>query len=154
MFEVDRQEFLRRGAGNWLGEVSLNWNLFHGLSDKARIEETKELLLRARAERERMDSAVRLEVQRAWQDLRVARNQIEVAGAAVAEAQESLRITQNRYASGLSTVTDLLRTEAALLESRTRYYSALRDQRLAAARLDGATGTLSLDSAAIQEATP
>jgi len=153
-FEVDRQDFADRGASNWLGAISLSWNLFNGFSDKARIEEAKESLLRAHAEQERMNSAVRLQVWRAWEDLRTAEEQIRVAGAAVAEAQESLRITQNRYQSGLSTVTDLLRTEAALLESRTRYLSALHDQRIAAALLDAASGTLSLDSRAVQEGTP
>jgi outer membrane protein TolC len=154
IFEVDRQDFAGRGASNWLGAISLSWNLFNGFSDKARIEEAKESLLRAQAEQQRMHSAVRLEVRRAWVDLRTAEEQIKVAGAAVAEAQESLRITQNRYESGLNTVTDLLRAEAAVLESRTRYLSALHDQRIAAALLDVATGSLSLDSPAIQEGTP
>lgn len=154
VFEVDRQQFINRGASNWLGEISLTWNVFHGFSDRARIEEAKEWLLQAQANRERTVSAVRLEVRRAWEDLRTSGEQVEVAQAAVTQAKESLRITQNRYQSGLSTVTDLLRTEAALLEIRTRYLSALHDQRIAAAFLDAATGTLSLDSAAVQEATP
>jgi outer membrane protein TolC len=78
--------------------------------------------------------------------LRAARERIEVAKASVAEAEESLRITQNRYESGMSNVTDLLRTETAVLESRTRYLTAVRDQRVAAAMLDMAAGTLSADS--------
>jgi outer membrane protein len=110
-------------------------------------------VLEAQANRERTVSTIRLEVRRAWEDLRTSDEQIEVAEAAVAEAKESLRITQNRYQSGLSTVTDLLRTDAALFESRTRYLSALHDQRIAAALLDAVTGTLSLDSPAVQEGT-
>ena len=49
--------------------------------------------------------------------------------AAVAQAEESLRITKNRYDSGLTTVTDLLRNETALLEARTRRLAAIHDQR-------------------------
>jgi outer membrane protein TolC len=64
----------------------------------------------------------------------------------VAEAEESLRITQNRYESGLSNVTDLLRNETALLESRTRYLAAVHDQRIAATMLELAAGRLSADS--------
>ena len=52
--------------------------------------------------------AVRLEVRRAYYDLDAARQQVEVARAAIAQAQESLRINQDRYESGLSTITDLL----------------------------------------------
>jgi len=69
-----------------------------------------------------------------------------VAKAAVAEAEESLRITQNRYESGMSNVTDLLRNESALLESRTRYLAAVHDQRIAATMLELAAGRLSADS--------
>ena len=64
----------------------------------------------------------------------------------MAEAEESLRITQNRYESGMSNVTDLLRNETALLESRTRYLAAVHDQRIAATMLDLAAGRLSADS--------
>ena len=42
--------------------------------------------------------------------------------------------------------TDLLRTETALLETRTRYLAAVHDQRIAAAMLEFAAGTLSPDS--------
>jgi outer membrane protein TolC len=71
---------------------------------------------------------------------------IEVAKAAVAEADESLRITQNRYAAGMSNVTELLRNETAVLESRTRFLAALHDQRIAATMLELAAGRLSSDS--------
>ena len=150
-FEVDRQQFVGRGGANWLGAVTLNWNVFNGGADKSRIEEENESLLRARAERDRTTSSIRLEVRRAWENLRAAEQQIDVAQSAVAEAEESLRIIQNRFQAGMSTVTDLLRTETAFLESRTRYLEALHDQRLAAVLLDAADGRLSVDSPAVQE---
>jgi outer membrane protein TolC len=64
----------------------------------------------------------------------------------VEEAQESLRITQNRYAAGLNNVTDLLRNETVMLETKTRYLAAVSDQRVAAAMLEKAAGTLSSNS--------
>ena len=145
-FEADRQRFVDRGGANWLASVGLHWNLFNGLADKARIEEQSHWLERAHADEQRVDSAVRLEVRRAWADLRAAQERIEVAKAAVAEAEESLRITQNRYEAGMSNVTDLLRNETVVLESRTRYLTAVGDQRIAATMLDLAAGRLSPDS--------
>ena len=62
------------------------------------------------------------------------------------EAEESLRITQNRYEAGMTNVTDLLRTETAVLESRTRYLAAVHDQRIAATMLELAAGRLTADS--------
>ena len=85
-------------------------------------------------------------VRRAWADLRAAQQRIEVARAAMAEAAESLRITQNRYQAGLANVTDLLRNETAVLASKTRYLAAVHDQRMAATMLQLSAGTLTADS--------
>lgn len=145
-FEADRERFVTRGGANWLAAVTLRWNLFNGFADKARIAEAGHAVRRAEAETERTDSAVRLQVLRAYADLRAAGQRIEVAKAAVAEAEESLRITQNRYEAGMSNVTDLLRTETAVLESRTRHMAAVHDQRVAATMLEFAAGRLSADS--------
>ncbi len=144
--EADRQQFVNKGGANWLVSIGLKWNLFNGLADKARIEEAGHGVVRARADAERVDSAVRLEVRRAWADLRAAAQRIEVAKASVAEAAESLRITQNRYEAGMSNVTDLLRNETAMLESQTRYLVAVHDQRNAASMLELAAGRLSAES--------
>jgi outer membrane protein TolC len=145
-WEVDRQRFIDRGGANWLASIGFRWNLFNGLSDKARVAETAHEIDRSRAVAERADSAVRLDVRRAWASLRAAQQRIEVAKAASEEARESLRITQNRYAAGLATVTDLLRNETAAAESRSRYLAAVHDQRLAAAALELAAGSLTADS--------
>jgi outer membrane protein len=145
-FEVDRQRFFDRGGANWLAAVSLRWNLFNGSADKARIAETAHLVRRAEIDELRTDSAIRLQVRRAYAGLNAAQQRIGVAKAAIAQAEESLRITQNRYEAGMNNVTDLLRTETAVLESRIRYLAAIHDQRIAATMLELAAGRLNADS--------
>ncbi|HTX39676.1 MAG TPA: TolC family protein [Bryobacteraceae bacterium] len=145
-FEADRQRFYDRGGANWLVSIGLRWNLFNGFSDKALIAESTFTVRQKQAEQQRAGSAIQLQVRRAYADLRAAAQRIEVAQASVAEAEETLRITQNRYATGLSGVTDLLRTETAVLEARTRRVAAIHDQRIAAAMLELAAGTLTADS--------
>ena len=152
-YEADRQRFVTRGGDNWLVSVGLRWNLFNGFGDKARIEESKFAQQRSSAEAARTDSAIRLQVHRAYAELHAATQRIEVAQASVAEAEESLRITQNRYEAGISNVTDLLRTETTVLEARTRHLAAVRDQRIAAAMLELAAGTLTPDSAVVNGRT-
>jgi outer membrane protein len=150
-FEADRQRFYDQGGANWLVSIGLRWNLFNGFSDKARIEESKFALRRSEAEQEHAGSAIRLQVRRAYADLHAAGQRIDVAQASVIEAEESLRITKNRYESGMSNVTDLLRTETAVLEARTRHLAAIHDQRIAAAMLELAAGTLTADSEVLNE---
>lgn len=152
-FEADRQRFVTRGADDWLVSVGLRWNVFNGFADKTRIQESRFALQRSAAEEARAGSAIRLQVHRAYADLHAATEQIEVAQASVVEAEESLRITQNRYEAGINNVTDLLRTETAVLEARTRHLAAIRDQRIAAAMLELSAGTLTRDSAIVTEGT-
>ena len=152
-YEADRQRFATQGGDNWLVAIGLRWNLFNGFGDKARIEESKYAQQRTSAEAARTDSAIRLQVHKAYADLHAATQRIEIAQASVAEAEESLRITQNRYEAGISNVTDLLRTETTVLEARTRHLAAIRDQRIAAALLELAAGTLTPDSAVVTEGT-
>jgi outer membrane protein len=145
-FEADAQRFVTRGGVNWLASINMKWNLFDGFKNRAGIAETSYSLARAKAQDQRTDSSVRLQVRRAYAGLRAAQQRIEVAKASVAEAEESLRITQNRYEAGFANITDLLRNETAVLESRTRYFAAVHDQRMAATMLEFAAGRLSADS--------
>ncbi len=141
-FEADRQTFAARGGANWLVSGTLRWNIFNGGADRARMNEAAYGRARARALEQQAGSQISLQIRRAYADLHAATQRIDVAKAAVSMAEESLRITKNRYESGLSNVTDLLRTETALLEARNRRLAAIYDQRLAAVSLELAAGTL------------
>ena len=145
--EADRNKFLTEGGGNWLASAGLQWNLFNGFETRARTHEVSQALRGARAQERRAASGIRLEVREAYFNLQAAQERIEVARVAVQMAEESLRITKNRYESGLSNVTELLRNETALLETRLRHLTAIYDQRLAAGALEVAAGTLTVDSA-------
>lgn len=142
-FETDSQTFATRGGANWLASASLHWNLFNGGADKARMAEAAASLERAHAIENQASAQVHLEIRRAYADLSAANQRIAVAQAAVSMAEESLRITKNRFDAGLANVTDLLRTETALLEARNRRLAAVYDQRIAAVSLVLATGKLS-----------
>ena len=147
--EADMQNFFGKGGANWFTAVTLRWNLWSGGETRARVEQARFAESRAEALRKRADSAIHLEVRKAYLDLGAAARRVEVASAAVAEAEEAHRIIQNRQQAGLVTVTELLRSEAALAAARTRRLAAVYDHRIAAAALEYAAGTLAADSAAL-----
>ena len=148
-FEADRQRFVTRGGANWFAGAFLRWNLFDGFAGRARVAEANQAILRARAQEKQISAAVSLEVRRAYLDLKASEERIQVAEASVAEAEESLRIVKNRYENGMNNVTELLRSETALAETRVRRLAAMHDQRLASAALELAAGTLSADSSVL-----
>jgi outer membrane protein len=147
--EADRQNFFGKGGVNWLTAVTLHWNLWNGGETKARVEQARFAGSRADALRQRADSAIHLEIRKAYLDLSAAAQRVEVASAAAAEAEEAHRIIQNRHQAGLITVTELLRSEVALAAARTRRLAAVYDYRVAAAALEHAAGTLAADSRAV-----
>jgi len=146
LVEADRQQFVTKGGANWFTGLTLRWNLFNGMTDKARIEETSLAAERAAAQKQRAENGIRLQVRKAHLDLGSAGERIEVARSAVTMAEESHRIIQNRYENGLTTVTELLRSETALAAARLRHLAAVHDQRVATASLLQAAGILNQDS--------
>lgn len=150
-WEQDNQTFLTRGNDNWIAGASLNFNLFDGGARRARLRESSARRRQAEAMRNQLASGIRLQVRQAYLNLTTARDRVEVSRESAAQAEESLRITQNRYEAGLATITDLLRTETARTAAQKNFLNALYDYRLSFAALELATGELDAASAAVRQ---
>jgi outer membrane protein len=148
-WEEDNQTFLTRGGNNWALGATLTFNLFDGGSNRAHLKESRARQRQAEALRSQISSAIRLQVRQAYLNLTTARDRVDVSRGAASQAEESLRIIQNRYEAGLSTITDLLRAETARTSAEKNFLNAIFDYRLCYAALELATGELSADSQAV-----
>jgi outer membrane protein len=148
-WEEDNQTFLTRGGNNWALGATLTFNLFDGGANRARLKESRARQRQAEAMRSQLASAVRLQVRQAFLNLTTARDRVDVSRGAASQAEESLRIIQNRYEAGLSTITDLLRAETARSSAQRNFLNAIFDYRLGYAALELATGELATDSQAV-----
>lgn len=148
-WEQNNQQFLSRGNDNWIAGASLNFNIFDGGERRARLKASTARQRQAQAMRNQLASAIRLQVREAFLNLTTAHDRVEVSRGAAGQAEESLRITQNRYEAGLATITDLLRAETARTAAQRNFLNALFDYRLSFAALELATGELAGDSAAV-----
>jgi outer membrane protein TolC len=81
-----------------------------------------------------------VEVRQNWLALKSAREKIGVAGDAVVQAEENLRVTNERFKEGVALNSDVLDAETALLQAKTGHTQALVDHELAMARLAKAVG--------------
>ena len=150
-WEADNATFLAGGGGNnWMGGLELQFDIFAGGQKAAQLAKAKAMEQRVSALQEAATQGVRLEVRRAYYDMDTAQQTIQVAHAAVRQAEESLRINQDRYAAGLATVTDLLRAEEMAHASRARYSQAVYGYQTAYANLELAMGRLTTDSPVVQ----
>jgi outer membrane protein len=146
-WEMDNPTFMAGGGGNnWTAGLQLQVDLFAGGAKRAELSRQRALEEKAAAATEMTTDEIRLEVRRAYYDFDSARQQVDVARAAVKESQEGLRIDQNRYGSGLATITDLLVAEDATRGSQMDYWQALYRYYTSYASLQLATGTLNPQS--------
>jgi outer membrane protein len=145
-WQTDSPSIGWNGGNNWTAGVEVQLDLFEGGARRARLARANAMADQVAAARDGLRDAIRLEVRRAYYDLDTARQQVEITRTAIAQAQESLRINQNRYDSGLSTVTELLRAEEAADRAQNDYWNAVYRVQTSSARLALATGTLSAAS--------
>jgi outer membrane protein TolC len=137
-------------GNNWVAGLELQLDLFQGGARKAQLTRERALQERIAAAHQAAADQVRLEVRRAYYDFDSARQQVVVGQAAVGQAEESMRINQNRYDAGITTITDLLTIEEATRRTQTGYWEAVYRLRTSYANLELAAGTLSASSAVIQ----
>lgn len=149
-WQMDNPTFLAGGGGNnWLGGIELQMDLFQGGAKRAALSRERAIADKMAALKQAANDAVRLEVRQAYYDQDSSRQQVEVARTAISQAQESLRINQDRYDGGLLTITDLLGAEEAARRSQADYWQAVYQYRISSANLELASGTLNLQSPAV-----
>ena len=139
------------GGNNWIAGAELQFDLFDGDSKRAHLAAEKAMQEKVAAMRDAFRDQIRLQVRKAYYEYDAARQQEDVARSAIAEADESLRINQNRYDGGLTTISDLLRVEEAAHRAKADYWQAIYRVATSYAGVELATGSLSPSSPAVTQ---
>jgi outer membrane protein TolC len=129
------------GSSDYTVGASVTLNLFDA-GRKARINQARATEAIAVAEQEQLANQISFEVVRAYQQFVSARERLQVVDQTTAQASEVLRIVQDRYREGLTTITEVLRAELALVRARTDVLTARHDHYVAYANVLLATGRL------------
>ena len=88
-----------------------------------------------------LEDQIRLEIKQAILDLELAEKNIPTTAKAVQQAEENLRVNEERYKAQVTTISEVLDAQTLLTQSRTNYYRALYTHHLAKAKLLRALGT-------------
>jgi outer membrane protein len=140
-YEVNTEDF-NESADNYSVGAVLKFNIFSGNRTSARVREAKAALRQIQAVRRKLEQRVLVETRQAYLHAESAWRRILVARAAVAQAEEALRIVRNRYKNGLFTIVDLLNSELALQKAHTNHLRAVHDYKVSTANLMLAAGNL------------
>jgi outer membrane protein len=138
---VSANKWIFDGSGDYLIGASVTFNLLDA-GRKARIAQARAAAELAASEQEHLANQIRLEVVRAYQEYVSARERLVVAERVISHAAEALRIVQDRYHEGLTTITEVLRAETALVRARLNLLAARYDHYVGYANVLLATGRL------------
>lgn len=125
----------------WFVGVRGQWNLFDGFASRGRTQAARSDVRRLQAEEDSIYLQIDMEVRRALSELREAAELVDASQQVVGQAEESVRLAQSRYNSGVGTQLELLDSQVALTQARSNKVRALFDYNLARARLDRAIGS-------------
>ncbi len=130
----DRDPFGNSGE-SWTAMVMVNLNIFNGFFDYSKREEEKTDYERIKYVRQNYESLINYQIRKAYLEVNSARERINVARKSVVQAEEALRIIENRYRAGIAGIIELLQAETRLKEQRLTEIKAIFDYNVSIAEL-------------------
>lgn len=127
--------------GMWMANVGMEWKLFDGSSNHRSDAITRQAIS-LKEQRDDLTSMIGLQVRQAWLNIQETQKRIAVTQQAIAQADENLKVTTDRYQQGLSTNTDVLKAEDLRTTTHDNFNNANYDATLATLHLRRALGIL------------
>jgi outer membrane protein TolC len=121
--------------------VRMNWNWYEGGKTDASIQELRYRRLALDERIKDLKQQIYLQVEDAFEQLQVARANIETARAALRQAEENERMTTLQYKEQLVIFLEVLNAQVFLAQTQADYYQALYGYRIAWADLERAVGS-------------
>ncbi len=137
-WDVDGGEGMEKDA--WNVQAVATWTFWEWGKTYYGSEEAKRRVSQSRLQKIQINDQITFEVQQAYLKAKESEKNIATVEKAVAQAQESHRISEERYNEQMATSTDVLDAQTLLTQTRTKYYNALYDFEIAKASLDRAMG--------------
>ncbi|ANO50535.1 TolC family protein [Woeseia oceani] len=126
----------------WMVGLAVSWNPFDAGRNSNRVAAIRRQAQAVNHRLSDMSADIQLEVRSAWLDAQEAEQRIQVAEAAVIQAEENLRVARDRYKAGAGTNTEVLGAQALMEQALNNIDGANFDAALAKLRLARASGQL------------
>ena len=126
----------------WNVQALATFTLWEWKKTAYKVGESKVKVTQAEDSKSQLIDGVIFEVKQDYLNLLTAEKNIGVGEKAVEQAEENLRMNEERYKYQVATATDVLDAVTLLAQARVNYYSALSDFNIAKARLERAMGRM------------
>ena len=127
-------------ANRWQSMAVLSWTFWEWGKTRSAVREKESLKGQIIQNRSALLDQIRLEIKQAVLALSVAEKNIPTTEKAVEQAEENLRVSEERYKAQVTTSTEVLDAQTLLTQARTNFYNALYEHNLAKAKLHRAMG--------------
>ncbi len=124
----------------WAAGVSLRWNVFDGFRTWHADSQSRSARAAANEQLERTRKEVSYQVQESWLRRDEAEKRRAVGVAAVAAAEETVRLLGKRFENALATMVELLDAQSALNQARANLVESTANLNLATGRLYHSAG--------------
>lgn len=134
-YQLHDKAMLGFGAGAYLAGIQLSWDIFKGNSTKNKIA-TQTLERNKMAEQlDNQKEESRVELNKTYRQFTDAVFKMQKQQTSVDQANEALRILQNRYQQGLVNTTDVLMAQTQLSQQKLAYTQAVFSKNVSLAYL-------------------
>ncbi len=127
-----------------LGEIGIQMDLFTGGRMAAQTRVAERRIRKAVETAEQVCDTISLEVKQGFLGVEDARERLAVAKTAVSQADENLRLVENKYKQAVATPTDVVDAETLKSRAQENYFTAFYDHFVAIERLRYAMGTIDI----------
>lgn len=136
----NQQPAFNDGRLSWNMGLGISYPLFNGFSREDQIARTEATARNAGATYADARRRARAELERVLSALRLAEEQIDLSRQAVEVAREDLRVQDERYKLGMSTILDRITSQVNLMDAERAEVAARYDYEIARAELEAVIG--------------
>lgn len=124
----------------WDVGINLSLNVWDWLTTKHQTDQAEAQLSQAVDAMGMIKDGITLEVTQNYLSFSQAKRKIDIAELAVKQAQENLRVTNDKFKNGLATTSELVDAETALFGAKTNFTTSVVDYELSKAKLEKSIG--------------
>jgi outer membrane protein len=107
--------------GNWTATLSVSYPVFDGKRTAAQVAQAESNMRTIEIRKTDLERNVDMEIQSALADIKTAELKLEIEKTKIKQAENALRIAEERYRNGLLSATELIDTQNALEGARLNY---------------------------------
>jgi outer membrane protein TolC len=130
-------------SDRWTIQALATVTLWNWGNTAFKVGENKVKVIQAEDSKTQLMESVTLEVKNDYLNMLTAEKNINVTEKAIEQAEENLRMNEERYKYQVATQTDVLDAVTLLAQARVNYYGALSDFNIAKAQLERSMGRMS-----------